>query len=733
MSTRTPEPPVAGEAAHIPPSTTLPDAPSGAASSAASPAVASRESTEKDAVGGAGPNGRLGFLDRLSEGQATGAVLLFGCLLLLPFAGSYGLFDPWETHYGEVARQMAKRGDAISLWWPGAPTDPDTFWSKPVLSFWIMALSLRLFGLAGGGPASEMALGTRAEWALRLPFCLFGVMGLYAVYLCLSRLVSRRAGVLAALVLGTSPLYSLVARQAMTDMAFVGPMALALSLGMLALLDDRDAELPRRHVRFKRWAFSWPRHPAATTTFLALGVVVLPQLVIDSVQLTWRLPGRQGMLLSGFWAMLPAWVGLGAALVLVARTRYLGPFYLYLAAVLCGLAVLAKGLAGLGLPVIIFVLYLASTWSWRRMGRAQLVRGVLVAFLLCALVAVPWHEAMLLRHGFPFWDELYGDNHWRRLVLGRHGDRGTFEYFLRELGYAVLPWIALAPAALLLAVTKIERSSRRQAMFWFGALWFVSAYALVSLSVTKFHHYILPALPGLAMALGCVLDDLLDRRSHRALGAAAFLGVPLMLLAAHDLFGPQNGAQRFIWLFSYDYINQPKGRDWPPFLDFRPALVFFSVWFALGAALFAWPRLRRAALATVVTGAVAFTFYLLDGALPRMAHAWSQKPLIATYYRTRSSPAEKLLVWQMYWRGENFYTSNEIYEGPKDDRTIFLGDRNAEHLQEWMARHKGTRAFLLVERSRQAHLKSLLPEYARGSLRLVDESNMKFGLYEVQL
>ena len=46
----------------------------------------------------------------------------------------------------------------------------------------------------------------------------------------------------------------------------------------------------------------------------------------------------------------------------------------------------------------------------------------------------------------PFWDELYGDNHWRRLVVGRHGDRGTFEYFLRELGYAVLPWIALAPA-----------------------------------------------------------------------------------------------------------------------------------------------------------------------------------------------------------------------------------------------------------------------------------------------
>ena len=78
--------------------------------------------------------------------------------------------------------------------------------------------------------------------------------------------------------------------------------------------------------------------------------------------------------------------------------------------------------------------------------------GILLALLAVAVVAVPWHHAMLVRHGKPFWDELYGDNHWRRLVVGRHGDRGTFEYFLRELGYAVLPWVPIAPAALAVLV-----------------------------------------------------------------------------------------------------------------------------------------------------------------------------------------------------------------------------------------------------------------------------------------
>src|SRR5580765_1746601 len=202
----------------------------------------------------------LPSLDSLSERTVTVLVILFGLLLYVPLAGSYGLHDPWETHYAEVARQMAVRGDYISLWWPGAPIDPEHFWSKPVLSFWIMSLSMMAFGL--GHPASgTMALSTRAEWATRLPFCLFGVLGIYAVYLCVSRFVSRRAGIFAAIVTATCPLYALVARQAMTDMAFVGPMTMALALGALALFDDADVPLPRREARLGKLKLSWPDHP----------------------------------------------------------------------------------------------------------------------------------------------------------------------------------------------------------------------------------------------------------------------------------------------------------------------------------------------------------------------------------------------------------------------------------------------------------------------------------------
>ena len=194
-------------------------------------------------------DGRVSWLDRLSDRQMVILVIACGLLLYLPLAGTYGLWDPWETHYSEVARQMTKRGDFISLWWPGSPRDQEVFWSKPVLSFWLMSIGMHVagVGLRGGAPG-EMAIGTRAEWAVRVPFCLMGVLGILAVYLVVARFVNRRAGVLSALVVATSPMYSLVARQAMTDMAFVGPMAMALALGAFALFDDRDDVLPRRGV-----------------------------------------------------------------------------------------------------------------------------------------------------------------------------------------------------------------------------------------------------------------------------------------------------------------------------------------------------------------------------------------------------------------------------------------------------------------------------------------------------
>jgi 4-amino-4-deoxy-L-arabinose transferase-like glycosyltransferase len=674
------------------------------------------------------------FLDRRDERTMALLVIGFGLLLYLPFAGSYGLWDPWETHYAEVARQMTKRADFISLWWPGSARETEVFQTKPVLSFWLMSLAMMVarIGLPGGA-AEEMALGHRAEWAARAPFCVLGALGLYGVYLVTARLANRRAGVLAALVTATCPLYALVARQAMTDMAFVAPMTLALALATLALVAPDERPLARRG----RGRLSWPHHPLFYGALAFLALVTVPQLVVNSIDLRVQLPwGGRTVAMYGAVAMLPYDLGLVACVLLAARARARAPLYLMLAAVLCGLAVLGKGLAGLALPVVIFAVFLACSGTWRRLRGPQLGMMLALALVTCAVVAVPWHHAMYIRHGAAWWNEMFGDNHWRRLVMGRHGDRGTFEYFLRELGYGTLPWVALAPAALVAAAMRARSAldDRRQQLLWLGAVWFATAYAVVSLSMTKFHHYVLPAIPGLAIVIGCFLDDWLAQR-RRVLGIA-LVGVPLLALVLADLAASPSAAQRFLWLFSYDYIYSPRGRAWPAALDFRPTLVAFGIVFAVAALAVTVQRWRRPAAVVFGGAAVAFTLFLLDGFMPRVAPFWSQKQTVAAYYQHRRSPEERLVAYRMFWRGETFYTKNALFEGPREERTAFDSDDARvcdEGLQSWIAAHRGRRHYFLFEPGRRGQLESLLPAESRATFTLIEQPSNKFALAAVEL
>src|SRR6185503_12187256 len=81
---------------------------------------------------------RWSFL--LAVGVATGIVL--------PLLGAVGFFDPWETNYAEVAREMVTRNDYLYPFWKDA-----YFFSKPILIFWLEAPLLKLIGASTpGGP-----------------------------------------------------------------------------------------------------------------------------------------------------------------------------------------------------------------------------------------------------------------------------------------------------------------------------------------------------------------------------------------------------------------------------------------------------------------------------------------------------------------------------------------------------------------------------------------------------
>ena len=211
------------------------------------------------------------------------------------------------------------------------------------------------------------------------------------------------------------------------------------------------------------------------------------------------------------------------------------------------------------------------------------------------------------------------------------------------------------------------------------------------------------------------------------------MGLPLLLLVTLDLVEAPHAAEKFLWLFSYDYVQSPLGRPWPPALNFSVPLMAFGVLFAVATVLLALPRARKAAAWALPLAAAAFTFFILDGFMPKVAPYWSQKGPIAAYYSLRRSPDERLIAYKLYWRGETFYTSNEIYEGPPDERTVFDQEGADDRLKGWLQRHPGRRVFFLFERYQKTHIQDQLPPEARGSFRVVNELNDKIWLAQADL
>jgi 4-amino-4-deoxy-L-arabinose transferase-like glycosyltransferase len=707
---------------------------------------------------------------------------LMACVVLLyvPFAGNHALWDPWETHYGEVARQMATRGDIISLHYPCSPLERPEFFTKPALTFWLMASFLRLFGLAGAS-GSMLTNSWRAEWALRLPSLLLGLLAIWSVFVLVRRIANARAAVLSALVLATCPSFILLSRQAMTDLPFVAPMTIALVFVGLAILPPRDdLEVPRR-----RWGpLTLPHAPVFYALTATLACFALLPLALIAAQLRARLLVHGNVLwLPGFVVMLPYAIGLAFAFVWVARLRTKRRLYLASAWVWCGLATLAKGPAGLALPALIVALYLVVSGRWKEVLLAlELPLGA----LLFIVVSFPWYHAMLMRHGAAFWNEFIGDNYIHR-ALGRHGDRGTFEYYVQWLAYGTFPWSGLAAVSLL-------RGPRGQ-LRRYALCWIIVDYVVVTLVVTKFHHYFLPLLPAVAIMIGLYLDELLDEPRQHLL-PLLLIALPVTILSAVDLVSLP---QRSLWLFNYDYVNVPGlGRAWPSPAIYGQRYEYARLfgWIAgavvLAFAFGAWlVRRRRETRAThippwlvpailvataiavacgptthgpaptieswrwlvplalalpasmlflraagvawaprlFVGAALVWCALLADKLVVEVSPHWSQKHVIAAYYAQRKGPQEPLLVWQLFWHGENFYTANQIYESTDDrERTVFLGDRPDQKLRSYIAAHPGRRLFFLVERNKLEALKALLPPATRASFSIVEDSNNKLVL-----
>lgn len=138
--------------------------------------------------------------------------LLISCFLLYFIGlGSFPSIDPAEAYYVEAAREMVELNN-----WIVPYLNYQVYFSKPIITFWLIASSYKLFGIS--------------ELASRLPFALLSTAMVLAIYHCISKLFSQKAGLFSALCLATAPLFLLVSRISPVDIAF----GFCLELSILA-------------------------------------------------------------------------------------------------------------------------------------------------------------------------------------------------------------------------------------------------------------------------------------------------------------------------------------------------------------------------------------------------------------------------------------------------------------------------------------------------------------------
>ncbi len=218
--------------------------------------------------------------------------LVVGAFFTLP-SWRRPLWSPDEGRYAEIPREMVASGD-----WVTPRLDGVKYFEKPALLYWLTATSIEVAGMR--------------EWALRAWPWAFAVGGCALAYALGRKLWGRRAGLLAALALATSPLYYFLSTVLILDMAVSVLLAATLAAFLLAV----DEDDPRR----RRWLLA-AMYVAAALATLTKGLIgaALPGLIVLvwlALSRRWSVLRRCGLL----WGT-PLYLAIAAPWHLVASAR----------------------------------------------------------------------------------------------------------------------------------------------------------------------------------------------------------------------------------------------------------------------------------------------------------------------------------------------------------------------------------------------------------------------------
>src|SRR3954471_1291963 len=231
-----------------------------------------------------------------SHARAVAFLLLCGLLFFLPGFFNIPPVDRDETRFAQATKQMVETGDYVDIRF-----QDDVRYKKPVGIYWLQSAAVQT--------ATKLGL-QRAQvriWIYRIPSLIAAIGVVLMTYWTALGFVSRRAAVLAALIMCSSVLLGAEARLAKTDAVLLLTVIAAMGAMSRVYLSWQRGEDPAHPP------WSWPM---VFWTALAGGILIKGPLILLFVGLTIGTLAILDRTAAWVWRLRPVW-GLTWLLVLV--------------------------------------------------------------------------------------------------------------------------------------------------------------------------------------------------------------------------------------------------------------------------------------------------------------------------------------------------------------------------------------------------------------------------------
>jgi len=221
---------------------------------------------------------------RTTLALSLGLLLFTAALLFFAGLGRFPLIEPDEGRNAEVGREMLASGDWITPHFNGF-----AYLDKPAVFFWMVAASLKTFGVSEG--------------AARLPSALMGVATVLLVWFLGRRMFGDSAGLRAGFVFAACPLALVLAREVIFDMTLTFLVTLAMVACWLA--EEKNFLAPWIDALM----FAAMGKAVVTKGFVGILIPLIAILIYEAARGRWRewLRLRWGWGLLVFFAVALPW------------------------------------------------------------------------------------------------------------------------------------------------------------------------------------------------------------------------------------------------------------------------------------------------------------------------------------------------------------------------------------------------------------------------------------------